>query len=61
MLISLSPRFTFLFLPLSSLLQNQVLGHESAGIVTAIGSSVKTHKVGDRVALEPGEFRISNL
>jgi D-xylulose reductase len=31
-----------------------VLGHESSGIVTAIGSAVKTLKVGDRVALEPG-------
>lgn len=31
-----------------------VLGHESAGIVTAAGSSVDNLKVGDRVALEPG-------
>ncbi|PWY97604.1 putative xylitol dehydrogenase [Testicularia cyperi] len=31
-----------------------VLGHESAGIVTAVGEGVDTHKVGDRVALEPG-------
>lgn len=31
-----------------------VLGHESAGIVTAVGEGVTTHKVGDRVALEPG-------
>ena len=30
------------------------LGHESAGIVTAIGSDVKDYKVGDRVALEVG-------
>jgi threonine dehydrogenase-like Zn-dependent dehydrogenase len=34
--------------------RTQVLGHESAGIVTAVGSGVRTHKVGDRVALEPG-------
>ena len=31
-----------------------VLGHESAGTVVSIGSSVKSLKVGDRVALEPG-------
>lgn len=31
-----------------------VLGHESAGIVTRVGPGVDTHKVGDRVALEPG-------
>lgn len=31
-----------------------VLGHESSGTVTAIGSSVKNLKVGDRVAIEPG-------
>lgn len=31
-----------------------VLGHESAGIVTRVGKAVDTHKVGDRVALEPG-------
>ncbi|CDU26023.1 probable xylitol dehydrogenase [Sporisorium scitamineum] len=31
-----------------------VLGHESSGIVTAVGQGVTTHKVGDRVALEPG-------
>ncbi|SNX85502.1 probable xylitol dehydrogenase [Melanopsichium pennsylvanicum] len=31
-----------------------VLGHESSGIVTAVGEGVSTHKVGDRVALEPG-------
>lgn len=33
----------------------QILGHESAGIVTSIGEGVTTHKVGDRVALEPGQ------
>jgi D-xylulose reductase len=32
-----------------------ILGHESAGIVTALGDGVTTHKVGDRVALEPGQ------
>lgn len=31
-----------------------VLGHESAGIVSRVGPGVDTHKVGDRVALEPG-------
>ncbi|CAH1797257.1 unnamed protein product [Owenia fusiformis] len=31
-----------------------VLGHESSGIVTALGEGVKHLKVGDRVALEPG-------
>ncbi|WVQ74669.1 hypothetical protein IAR50_004273 [Cryptococcus sp. DSM 104548] len=31
-----------------------VLGHESSGEVIAVGDLVKTHKVGDRVAIEPG-------
>lgn len=31
-----------------------VLGHESSGIVSAVGSAVTSVKVGDRVALEPG-------
>lgn len=31
-----------------------VLGHESSGVVSAVGSGVKTLRVGDRVALEPG-------
>jgi len=31
-----------------------VLGHESAGTVVQVGNDVKTLKVGDRVALEPG-------
>ncbi|KAK2745194.1 hypothetical protein FQN55_006319 [Onygenales sp. PD_40] len=31
-----------------------VLGHESSGIVTAVGSSVTSLRAGDRVALEPG-------
>ncbi|CDK25468.1 unnamed protein product [Kuraishia capsulata CBS 1993] len=31
-----------------------VLGHESAGEVVEVGSAVKTLKVGDRVACEPG-------
>lgn len=31
-----------------------ILGHECAGTITAVGSSVTTLKVGDRVALEPG-------
>ncbi|ODQ55818.1 putative alcohol dehydrogenase [Saitoella complicata NRRL Y-17804] len=32
-----------------------VLGHESAGIVVEVGEKVKNLKVGDRVAMEPGE------
>lgn len=31
-----------------------VLGHESSGTVTEVGSAVKTLKPGDRVAVEPG-------
>lgn len=31
-----------------------VLGHESAGIIVRAGSSVKSLKLGDRVAIEPG-------
>lgn len=31
-----------------------VLGHESAGIITKVGSAVTSLKVGDRVAMEPG-------
>jgi len=31
-----------------------VLGHESSGIVVAVGSGVKNVKTGDRVAIEPG-------
>lgn len=31
-----------------------VLGHESAGTIVEIGSAVKSLKVGDRIALEPG-------
>lgn len=31
-----------------------VLGHEAAGVVAKLGASVKSLKVGDRVAIEPG-------
>ncbi|KAJ5632200.1 D-xylulose reductase A [Penicillium lividum] len=31
-----------------------VLGHESAGVITQVGSAVQSLKVGDRVAMEPG-------
>lgn len=31
-----------------------VLGHESSGVISKVGSAVTTLKVGDRVALEPG-------
>lgn len=31
-----------------------VLGHESAGVVAQVGEAVKSLKVGDRVAVEPG-------
>lgn len=31
-----------------------ILGHECAGTVVGLGEGVTTHKVGDRVALEPG-------
>ncbi|KAI7857294.1 chaperonin 10-like protein [Circinella umbellata] len=34
--------------------QPQLLGHESAGIVTALGEGVTTLRVGDRVAIEAG-------
>ena len=32
-----------------------ILGHECAGVVEKIGQKVKTLKVGDKVALEPGQ------
>ncbi|GMF08532.1 unnamed protein product [Ambrosiozyma monospora] len=31
-----------------------VLGHESSGVIVEVGSAVKTLKVGDQVACEPG-------
>jgi L-iditol 2-dehydrogenase len=31
-----------------------VLGHESSGVIVALGRSVQKHYVGERVALEPG-------
>jgi D-xylulose reductase len=32
-----------------------VLGHETSGVIVGVGSKVKNLKVGDRVALEPGQ------
>ena len=34
--------------------QPMVLGHEAAGVIVALGAAVTGHRVGDRVALEPG-------
>lgn len=31
-----------------------ILGHETSGIVVALGSATSRHRIGDRVALEPG-------
>jgi L-iditol 2-dehydrogenase len=31
-----------------------VLGHEASGVVAGVGTAVRRHSVGDRVALEPG-------
>ena len=39
-----------------------VLGHEAAGVVAEVGSSVTHLKAGDRVAIEPGvPCRMCNL
>ena len=32
---------------------NHILGHESAGVILAVHPSVTSHKIGDRVAIEP--------
>ncbi len=34
--------------------QPMVVGHEAAGVVVAVGADVADHRVGERVALEPG-------
>lgn len=34
--------------------QPLILGHESAGVIVAVGEGVKESRVGERVALEPG-------
>jgi L-iditol 2-dehydrogenase len=34
--------------------QPMVLGHEPAGVITALGSAVTRHRVGERVSIEPG-------
>ncbi|XP_059612352.1 sorbitol dehydrogenase-like [Phlebotomus argentipes] len=34
--------------------QPMIMGHEASGVVAKLGKSVKTLKVGDRVAIEPG-------
>lgn len=36
----------------------QLLGHESAGVVTAVGEGVTTLRVGDRVAIEAYVFQL---
>ena len=36
--------------------QPLVLGHEAAGIVTAVGHSVNNFKIGDRIAIEAGIY-----
>lgn len=33
-----------------------ILGHECSGIVVDIGENVQTLKIGDRVAIEPGDY-----
>ena len=34
--------------------QPLILGHESAGVIVAVGEGVNSYRVGDRVAIEPG-------
>ncbi len=34
--------------------QPLILGHESSGTIVAVGEGVNTHRIGERVAIEPG-------
>ena len=38
-----------------------VLGHEAAGVVSQVGEGVTNVKVGDKVAIEPGQYPALSL